>query len=341
MLIQFTNTALLGLIIIQTLSGVFVLFWPISPLLMDAHRWAGWALLLLLPWKGIIVVRSLARGLNTSLDRGLMPLLSSGMAGLLLLLLAAGLAWTWRVGDWLVLLGQTVISWHWVFSLALLPLLAIHLWHRWFNLKRRYLLSRRSAVQALGLGSAGLLGWRLAESLAQQRQLEHHPRSAASGSRQYRSFSGNAMPVTTNAGEEPRLLDPQTWSLSIGGLVRQPLDFNYSQLMALPPQQLRATLDCTVGWYSTQQWRGVPLMSLVSRAEPLARANFVRLWSDTGYNKSFSLDQAESLLLATHIQEEPLSHEHGFPLRLIAPGWRGWFWVKWLTRIELESRPPA
>ena len=47
------------------------------------------------------------------------------------------------------------------------------------------------------------------------------------------------------------------------------------------------------------------------------------------------LEEARAALLATHIDEEPLSYEHGFPLRLVAPGRRGFEWVKWITRIEV------
>ncbi len=46
-------------------------------------------------------------------------------------------------------------------------------------------------------------------------------------------------------------------------------------------------------------------------------------------------------LLATHIDEDPLSYEHGFPLRLVAPGRRGFEWVKWITRIEVLSKPDS
>lgn len=341
MLIHFTSTALLVLLILQTLTGLSVLFWPVSAFLMDLHRWGSWAVIVLLPLKGVIVYRSLARGLRRSISRGLVPILSSLMAGMLLLLLTAGLVWTWRIGEWLVLFGQTVISWHWILGLVILPLLLVHVWQRWPNPSRRFLATRRAALSGLAAAIFGVVGWRLAEWLAAARQAINHPRSPATGSREYRSFSGNSMPVTTNYGEDPHRLQADEWRLMIGGMVEQPLELNYAQLMSLPADEMVATLDCTVGWWSSQRWTGVPLMALVNRARPLAQANFVRLWSDTGYNKTFSFAQAQPLLLATHIQGEVLSHEHGFPLRLVAAGWRGWFWVKWLVEVELVARPVA
>jgi hypothetical protein len=239
------------------------------------------------------------------------------------------------------MLGQTVISWHWVFGLAILPFFIIHIWHRWPNPSGRFLLSRRVAMRSIAAAVFGLVGWQAADWLAEEREAEDHIRSASTGSREYRSFSGNAMPVTTNAGENPRRLNPDNWQLSIDGLVNSPLEFQYHQLLQLPPKQLTATLDCTVGWFSRQRWQGVPLMDLVRRARPIRQANFIRIWADTGYNKSFSLQEAESILLATHLGGEPLSHPHGYPLRAVVPGWRGWFWVKWVRRIEVVSRPAA
>ena len=49
--------------------------------------------------------------------------------------------------------------------------------------------------------------------------------------------------------------------------------------------------------------------------------------------------EARTALLATHIGEEPLSYEHGFPLRLVAPGRRGFEWVKWITPVEVLTEP--
>ncbi|MQA93038.1 MAG: molybdopterin-dependent oxidoreductase, partial [Gemmatimonas sp.] len=74
-------------------------------------------------------------------------------------------------------------------------------------------------------------------------------------------------------------------------------------------------------------------------AEARPRAGHVRVVSVTGYRWSFSLEDAREMLLATRVGGEPLSHGHGAPARLVAPGRRGFQWVKWVTRVELHSEP--
>lgn len=335
MLLQFTNSALLLLYLLLSVSGFYVLVWPTTPWVMDVHLVAGWSLVALIPWKALISYRSLKRGLRPSFDRGVMPLLSALLAGAVVLVLSFGLAWMWNVGGWLIVAGQTIISWHWVLGLAALPLLALHAWRNWPNPRREILLSRRGALRGLALAAAGAVGWQVAETLAKSRAAPDRSRSPATGSREFASFEGNAMPVTTNPGENPRRLQAERWRLELGGAVDRPLSLAYSELLALPPAQVTATLDCTVGWFSHQTYQGIPLPDLLTLARPEHGARYVRLVSDTGYAKTFTKQESERILLATHIGGEPLTHPHGYPLRAVIPPRRGWFWVKWLTRVEL------
>jgi DMSO/TMAO reductase YedYZ molybdopterin-dependent catalytic subunit len=79
------------------------------------------------------------------------------------------------------------------------------------------------------------------------------------------------------------------------------------------------------------------LERLLARAGPAPSADHVRVVSHTGYRWSFALGDAHDLLLATHVGQEPISHEHGAPVRLVAPGRRGFQWVKWVMAIELHQ----
>src|SRR5439155_1099617 len=94
------------------------------------------------------------------------------------------------------------------------------------------------------------------------------------------------------------------------------------------------------GFFTTQRWRGSSLGRVLDVAGVPADARHVRVISHTGYRWSFSLDDARGLLLATATASGgPLGHGHGAPCRLVAPGRRGFQWVKWVVRIELHSEP--
>ena len=69
------------------------------------------------------------------------------------------------------------------------------------------------------------------------------------------------------------------------------------------------------------------------------RGASIRVVSHSGYDRRFPIDQAVSLLLATRFGDQPLDAGHGFPARLVAPGRRGFWWVKWVTAIEVDDLP--
>ncbi|HEY6408202.1 MAG TPA: molybdopterin-dependent oxidoreductase, partial [Ktedonobacteraceae bacterium] len=87
------------------------------------------------------------------------------------------------------------------------------------------------------------------------------------------------------------------------------------------------------------RWRGTRIGGLLDQANLHKEAQYVSFISVTSYRWSLPLEEARTALLATHIDEIPLSHEHGFPLRLVAPGRRGFEWVKWIKQIEVLTEP--
>ena len=130
---------------------------------------------------------------------------------------------------------------------------------------------------------------------------------------------------------------PRSNPLSVSGRVRRELTLSAAELAR--GDELTATLDCTGGFSTTQRWRGVRLGRLLDEAGVHSSARHVRVISRTGYRWSFSLDDARGLLLATHVGGEPLAHRHGAPCRLVAPGRRGFQWIKWVERIEVHEDP--
>ena len=157
------------------------------------------------------------------------------------------------------------------------------------------------------------------------------------GSYEAGSFTGNAFPTTSWVADHPRPIDVHTYRLRVQGLASRELTLALGDLPA--EDELVATLDCTGGFYSAQRWRGVRLDRLLTQAGAVPAARHVSVESRTGYRWSFAIEDAHGLLLATHVGGEPLSHEHGAPVRLIVPGARGFQWVKWVERIRLLEHP--
>ena len=337
MFLRFTNTTLLALVVVLTLTGLWGIAFTLAGWSFEVHRIAGWALIALIPWKIIISARSLRRGLDFRFDRSWMIGLSLLLAAITLGVLGLGLGWTWRIGPellWLGNYGDTLISWHWMLALVLLAPLALHVWRRWPRPKRTDFASRRSALKLLGLAGTGVAGWLAAQQLAQARAAPASPRrftgSAAQG-----SFSGNGFPVTNSGGEGQITLAANRYFLAVRGAVDRPYKISYATLAALPQKDLAATIDCTTGWYSTQTWRGVPLQTLLDQAHLVPAAGLVRLRGVSGYSGDFTLLEAAEVLLAMQVGGQLLDHWHGYPLRAVAPSRRGWFWIKWLTEIEV------
>jgi len=156
------------------------------------------------------------------------------------------------------------------------------------------------------------------------------------GSYETGSFTGH-FPPTIWLFDNPQPVNVAQWRLQIRGLVNQSLTLSYEQIIQLAAQPLTALIDCTGGWYSTQDWQGMPLASLLDLAGVQPEAQSIVVRSVTGYERAFDLRTARTFLLATHVAGQPLDHGHGAPLRLVAPHHRGFEWIKWVAAIEVRA----
>lgn len=139
--------------------------------------------------------------------------------------------------------------------------------------------------------------------------------------------------------------DPQVdlprWKLEVTGFVNNSISFTYDEIKALPSIEQYATLACIsneVGGdlIGTALWRGVRLKDVLSEAGLKPGVVDILLRARDDYSDSIPLDRAmaDGTLLVYEMNGEPLTSEHGFPVRLLVPGIYGMKNVKWITRIE-------
>lgn len=153
--------------------------------------------------------------------------------------------------------------------------------------------------------------------------------------------------------------DLANWRLEIGGLAQKPATFTLDEIKSFPRKSIESFHQCagfpknpTIATrrLANVVWSGVSLADLLQRVQPASSAKYI--WSyglDFGeyenvrvenYAKDLPLAKAieADTILAYEVNGEPLSDDHGFPLRLVVPGYYGTNWVKWISRIELADR---
>lgn len=321
--------SIFAIVVFEAASGLltFTVGTPAGWPLYRAHRIAGLALVVLLGLK-------LARVGGRLVDRATWRVSTAlSVLTLFVALAALGTGMLWTSGLDVRLSHWTLLSVHVGMGLALVPLVIWHLSTR-FALPARGSIDRRRTALRYGLllvgGAAVYRGQELANHLLDGPGADRR----FTGSQPRREVGNDGFPVTAWVADDPDPIDVEGWSLEVTGSVEMPLEFSYDELPVGTERE--AVLDCTSGWYTLQRWRGVRVGELLATTGVQEGASHVRFVSVTGYRWSLPIDEARNALLATHVGGEALSHGHGAPLRLVAPGRRGFQWVKWVARVEVR-----
>ena len=157
------------------------------------------------------------------------------------------------------------------------------------------------------------------------------------------------------------------WLVEVTGRVKNAMALSLDEIKRLPARTLRVTLECagngraamaprypSAPWeyeaVGTAEWTGAPLRHVLDRAGLIEDAiEIAFIGSDRGFDRGHEHDYGRSLkrdaalsddvLLAWAMNGQPLLPQHGYPLRLVVPGWYGMASVKWLARIEALDKP--
>jgi len=137
-------------------------------------------------------------------------------------------------------------------------------------------------------------------------------------------------------GSVPKF-DPARWDFRIWGLVESPLRLTWSEFNRLPTVKTRSDFHCVTRWSRfDNEWQGVAFQELIRLVHPKPEAHFVLVHAEQGFTANLPLADLDrdDVLLATHHDGQPLTPDHGFPLRLIIPHLYAWKSVKWMRGLE-------
>jgi len=140
-----------------------------------------------------------------------------------------------------------------------------------------------------------------------------------------------------HAGDVPQT-DLATWDLRVFGEVESPTSLTWEQLQELPATEVTTDIHCVTRWsrFDTS-FRGVHWRELAQLVRPRSAARFVVAHAEQGFTSNLPLSalEADDALVAYEADGEPLTPDHGYPVRLVVPSRYFWKSAKWLRALEL------
>lgn len=315
-----TNLGLLALLAVAFLTGWLAFAFATAPSRWSLvlHATSGVAIIALVPWKSMIARRGMRRaqpGRWASILFGILVTVS----------LIAGLLHSTGVA---VNIGPlTAMDFHVGAAIAAVPFAVWHVVARRVRLRPADV-SRRAVLSGGAVIAGAAAAYALSEVVVKAANLPGAQRRFT-GSYEAGSNDPNQLPISSWMFDAIPNIDASSWTLRTPDRA-----WTYDEIFAFD-DRMTATLDCTGGFYSTQDWAGARLDRILQGGNGAS----IRVVSRTGYDRRFPLSSAPSLLLATRIGGRPLDPGHGFPVRLVVSDERGFWWVKWVVAIEVDDTP--
>lgn len=158
-----------------------------------------------------------------------------------------------------------------------------------------------------------------------------------------RSFNGSELSSINDFRENSikgvQYINISTYQLEVSGLVANPKNYTYNDILNKQSYEKVVTLNCVEGWDVTILWKGILINDLFNDVTPTKDANTVIFYAYDNYTVNFPLDyfKNNSIILAYEMNNVTIPPERGYPLMLVAESKWGYKWIKWITKIELSN----
>jgi DMSO/TMAO reductase YedYZ molybdopterin-dependent catalytic subunit len=142
-----------------------------------------------------------------------------------------------------------------------------------------------------------------------------------------------------NSIKGPQYINMSTYHLEVTGLVQNPRNYTYDEVLNHTSYQKVVTLDCVEGWDVTILWQGILISDILKDVKPLPSGTTVIFTAADNYTTSFPIDYLynRQILLAYKMNNVTIPPERGFPFMVVAESKWGYKWIKWVTKIEVSN----
>jgi DMSO/TMAO reductase YedYZ molybdopterin-dependent catalytic subunit len=142
-----------------------------------------------------------------------------------------------------------------------------------------------------------------------------------------------------NSIKGPQYINISNYQLEITGLVQNPRNYTYDEVLNHTAYEKVVSLDCVEGWDVTILWQGIMISDLLKEAKPLPTGTTVIFYANDNYTTSFPIEYLydKQILLAYKMNNVTIPPERGYPFMVVAESKWGYKWIKWVTKIEVSN----